>query len=151
MTRIIDRRACARRRVRAAACVLALSLSALAAAPAAQAQARGATQTSSQGGVNVKVTPKPPAPGATRWDFVVVLDTHSQELADDLTQTATLVTDDGRQVKPSAWTGAGPGGHHREGVLSFPAPDPVPGGFELRLSRPGESTVRVLRWKPGGS
>lgn len=151
MTRIIDRRACARRRVSAAACVLALSLSALAAAPAAQAQARGATQTSSQGGVNVKVTPKPPAPGATRWDFVVVLDTHSQELADDLTQTAMLVTDDGRQMKPSAWTGAGPGGHHREGVLSFPAPDPVPGGFELRLSRPGESAVRVLRWKPGGS
>ena len=149
MTRIIDRRACARRRVRVAACVLALSLSALAAAPAAQA--RGATQTSSQGGVNVQVTPKPPAPGATRWDFVVVLDTHSQELADDLTQTAMLVTDDGRQMKPSAWTGAGPGGHHREGVLSFPAPDPAPGGFELRLSRPGESTVRVLRWKPGGS
>jgi hypothetical protein len=149
MTRFIDRRACARRRVRAAACVLALSLSALAAAPAAQT--RGATQTSSQGGVNVKVTPKPPAPGATRWDFVVVLDTHSQELADDLTQTATLVTDDGRQMKPSAWTGGGPGGHHREGVLSFPAPDPVPGGFELRLSRPGESTVRVLRWTSGGS
>ena len=151
MTRIIDRRARASFRAGAAACVLALSLYALAAAPAAQAQARGATDTSSQGGVNVKVTPKPPAPGATRWDFVVVLETHSQELADDLTQTATLVTDDGRQVKPSAWTGAGPGGHHREGVLSFPAPDPVPGGFELRLSRPGESTVRVLRWKPGGS
>ena len=151
MTRIVDRRACARRRARAAACVLALSLSALSVAPAAQAQARGATQTSSQGGVNVKVTPKPPAPGATTWDFAVVLDTHSQELADDLTRTATLVTDDGRQLKPSAWTGAGPGGHHREGVLSFPAPDPVPGGFELRVSRPGESTVRVLRWKSGGS
>lgn len=151
MTRIVDRRARASFRAGAAACVLALSLSALAAAPAAQAQARGTPQTSSQGGVNVKVTPKPPAPGATRWDFAIVLDTHSQELADDLTQTATLVTDDGRQSKPSGWTGAGPGGHHREGVLSFPAPDPVPGGFELRLSRPGESTVRVLRWKPGGS
>ncbi|MEZ5603237.1 MAG: hypothetical protein R3E41_03260 [Burkholderiaceae bacterium] len=151
MTRIVDRRARASFRAGAAACVLALSLSALAAAPAAQAQARGTPQTSSQGGVNVKVTPKPPAPGATRWDFAIVLDTHSQELADDLTQTATLVTDDGRQLKPSGWTGAGPGGHHREGVLSFPAPDPVPGGFELRLSRPGESAVRVLRWKPGGS
>jgi hypothetical protein len=151
MTRIIDRRACARRRVRAAACVLALSLSALSAAPAVQAQARFTTQTSSQGVVNVKVTPKPPASGASRWDFAVVLDTHSQELAEDLTQTATLVTDDGRQLTPSAWTGAGPGGHHREGVLSFPAPDPVPGGFELRLSRPGESAVRILRWKSGGS
>lgn len=151
MTRTIDRRARARRRVGAAACILALSLSALVAAPAAQAQARGATQTSSQGGVNVKVTPKPPVRGATTWDFAVVLDTHSQELADDLTQTATLVTDDGRQLKPSGWTGAGPGGHHREGVLSFPAPDPVPGGFELRLSRPGESAVRVLRWKSEGS
>lgn len=151
MTRIVDRRARASFRAGAAACVLALSLSALAAAPAAQAQARGTPQTSSQGGVNVKVTPKPPAPGATRWDFAIVLDTHSQELADDLTQTATLVTDDGRQSKPSGWTGAGPGGHHREGVLSFPAPDPVPGGFELRLSRPGESAVRVLRWKSEGS
>lgn len=141
----------ARRCGRVGVCVIALSLGVPPAEPAAHAQARVVTQTSSQGGVNIKVTPRALAHGASRWEFAVVLDTHSEELADDLMRTATLVTDDGRQLKPTAWIGAGSGGHHREGVLSFPAPDPVPGGFELRLSRPGEPTVRVLRWKPGGS
>ncbi|MBX3592401.1 MAG: hypothetical protein KF755_16010 [Burkholderiaceae bacterium] len=150
MTRAIDHRGRARRGGGAAAYLLACLLASSPGAVAAQQQASGATQTSSQSGVNVKVTPRRPAPGAATWDFAVVLDTHSQELADDLTRTATLVTDDGRRLKPAGWAGAPPGGHHREGVLSFPAPDPVPGAFELHLSRPGESSVRVLRWKPDG-
>lgn len=84
--------------------------------------------------------------GRSHLDFKVVLETHSQALVDDLTRTATLVTDDGRSLKPTAWSGSGPGGHHREGVLHFAMPEPQPGAFELRISRAGEWKVRVFRW-----
>ena len=94
----------------------------------------------------VKVTPVPQVPGTATWGFKIVLDTHSQELVDDLTRTTTLVTDDGRSLKPTAWSGSGPGGHHREGVLHFAMPEPQPGAFELRISRAGESKARVFRW-----
>lgn len=60
--------------------------------------------------------------------FKVVLDTHAVDLDGyDLTQTALLRTDDGREVRPLGWD-APKGGHHREGILSFPpaAPDGKP-------------------------
>jgi hypothetical protein len=93
------------------------------------------------------VTPKAIAPDNPRWEFSVVLDTHSGDLSDDLMQTATLVTSDGRELKPIAWTGAGPGGHHREGVLEFSVPAPWPSAIELKVERAGESVARVFRWQ----
>jgi len=122
----------------------------LAVAPAwAQAQPAvpPTTLSSSDRGVTVKVTPKAIAPDSPRWEFSVVLDTHSGELSDDLVKTATLVTSDGRELKPVAWTGAGPGGHHREGVLEFAVPAPRPSAIELKLERAGESAARVFRWQ----
>lgn len=107
-----------------------------------------ATQSSVGQGVTVKVTPKTTGDADSRWEFSVVLDTHSVDLSDDLTQSATLATDDGRTVKPASWTGAAPGGHHREGVLAFEVPAPRPGTIELRILRPGESTPRTFRWQP---
>jgi hypothetical protein len=74
------------------------------------------------------------------------MDTRGQPLADDLLKTVRLVTEDGRQLEPSAWKGSPPGGRHREGVLEFPAPDPAPRSFELRMQRPGEPTSRFFRW-----
>ena len=128
---------------------LALSLP-LAVAPASaqpQASVPPTAQSSSERGVTVKVTPKAIAPDNPRWEFRVVLDTHSGDLGDDLVKTATLVTSDGRELKPVAWTGAGPGGHHREGVLEFAVPAPWPSAIELKLERAGESAARVFRWQ----
>lgn len=123
----------------------------LAAAPlVAMAQASpeaSATQSSSDQGVTVKVTPKSIGSPDSRWEFAVVLDTHSADLSDDLTQSATLTTDDGRMLKPVSWVGAAPGGHHREGVLAFDVPAPQPSAIELRIDRPGESAPRTFRWK----
>jgi len=99
------------------------------------------------GGVTVKVTPKAIGPSDSRWEFSVVLDTHSADLSDDLVQSASLTTDDGRTFKPSSWTGAAPGGHHREGVLAFDAPAPRPASIELRIVRPGESAPRTFQWQ----
>jgi hypothetical protein len=104
------------------------------------------TRTSSAAGVTVKVTPKDVAPGSATWVFAVVLDTHSQDLSDDLVKSSSLLDARGGRQAPLAWEGAPPGGHHREGVLRFKALGPAPGAFELQIRRPGESAARVFRW-----
>ncbi|MBE0607853.1 MAG: hypothetical protein IH609_00595 [Dehalococcoidia bacterium] len=75
-------------------------------------------RTSDAGSVTVDLT----------WDgreaglvFTVAMDTHSVDLDGfDLVKLALLRTDLGVEVVPVEWD-AGPGGHHREGKLSFPA------------------------------
>lgn len=106
-----------------------------------------AAQSSEAQGVTVKITPRL-AGGSGRWEFIVALDSHSAELSDELTQSASLVTDDGRTLSPLSWTGTEPGGHHREGVLAFEVPGPRPDSIELRILRPGESAPRIFRWQP---
>ncbi len=112
----------------------------------AQSNATTAAQSSISQGVTVKVEPKSMGVPGREWEFAVVLDTHSSELNDDLVQSAVLVTGDGRKFKPVRWTGAPPGGHHREGVLVFDVPAPVPAAVELNITRPGESAPRLFRW-----
>lgn len=114
---------------------------------AASAAAQLAPQKSSQGGVTVDVTPAELAAGAKVWSFKVVLDTHSQDLSDDLAKSAVLLDAQGREGKPIAWEGAAPGGHHREGVLKFAAFEPLPEAVELRIARPGEAAARTFRWQ----
>ena len=104
-------------------------------------------RSSSERGVTVKVSAKAVGQPGSPWEFAVVLDTHSADLSDDLAQSATLTTDDGRTFKPTGWLGAPPGGHHREGVLVFDVPTPRPGVIELRIDRPGESAPRTFRWQ----
>lgn len=104
------------------------------------------TRTSSAAGVTVKVTPKDVAPGSATWAFVVVLDTHSQDLSDDLVKTSALLDAQGIRYAPLAWEGAPAGGHHREGVLRFKGLGPAPGAFELQIRRPGENAARSFRW-----
>ena len=111
----------------------------------AQGVPAAATQTTVERGVTVKVTPKSLS-GAV-WEFAVVLDTHAEDLKDDLQKVAVLVID-GREVQPVAWQGPGAGGHHREGTLSFAAPVGTPGTVELRIQRAGEAAPRVFRWNP---
>ena len=130
--------------------VMAIALMLAGAPVAALAQAASgapATQSSVDRGVTVKVTPKTVGASDSRWEFRVVLDTHSADLSDDLVQSASLATGDGRTLKPSDWTGAAPGGHHREGVLAFDVPAPRPTSIELRIVRPGESAPRTFRWE----
>lgn len=120
---------------------------AMAALLAFNAAAQIATQKDSAKGVTVAVTPGNLAAGAKTWDFAIVLDTHSQDLSDDLLQSAVLVDDRGNEHKALAWDGAAPGGHHRTGVLRFNAIEPRPQALELRISRPGEAGARKFRWR----
>jgi hypothetical protein len=76
------------------------------------------TQTDVGGGVTVKVSRLETADSIA---FKVVLDTHSVNLDTyDLSQLAVLRTPSGEEIAPLSWQ-APPGGHHREGPLSFPA------------------------------
>ena len=137
-------------RVRIGGWLLAATLVGVAAPLAALAQTSTdatATRSSIAQGVTVKVTPKLIGSADTRWEFAIVLDSHSADLSDDLTQSASLTTSDGRTIKPASWTGAAPGGHHREGVLAFEVPAPRPSTVELRIARQGESAARTFRWQ----
>lgn len=114
---------------------------------ATSVQAQFAPQQSTQGGVTVAVTPEQFGKTDPLWTFRIALDTHSQDLSDDLLQSASLVDGSGRESKPVAWDGAAPGGHHRGGVLKFKAIDPPPTQIELRITRAGETTARTFRWE----
>jgi hypothetical protein len=114
--------------------------------PAPRALAQLDTRTSAAAGVTVKVTPKLVAADVPAWEFAVVLDSHVQDLTDDLLKTTVLLDGAGSPQSPSVWEGAAPGGHHREGVLRFATPRPVPAAVELRLQRAGEASPRVFRW-----
>ncbi len=99
-------------------------------------------------GVTVAVTPPQGfAPGAESWNFTVVFDTHTQDLADDLMASALLRDAKGTEFKPIAWDGPPPGGHHREGRLRFTPIVPQPDSVELRIKREGEDAPRVFRWQ----
>lgn len=117
---------------------------ALAFAAVAHGEANLPTRTSSQSGVTMKVTPRSLAGPA--WEFEVAFDTHSQELSDDLLQTARLIAAGGSASAPLDWQGDPPGGHHRKGVLRFKAISPQPATFELRIARTGEAQPRSFRW-----
>ena len=106
--------------------------------------AETAAQKNSANGVTVIVTPD--VGNASSWSFKVVLDTHSQDLNDDLLKSAALLGSDGKRHAPVAWEGAAPGGHHREGVLRFAALTPRPPAIELEIRRPNEATPRLFRW-----
>ena len=112
---------------------------------ATSAAAQLAPQKSSQGGVTVAVTPAELAAGAKVWSFKVVLDTHSQDLSDDLAKSALLLDAQGREGKPIAWEGAAP--VTARGVLKFTGFEPLPEAVELRIARPGQGEARTFRWQ----
>jgi hypothetical protein len=81
----------------------------------------GTTLVDDQGAVTVEITPlNPNNPGGETLDFQVTLDTHSVDLSMKLAELATLTTDTGKIVQAIKWD-APLGGHHVEGILSFPA------------------------------
>jgi hypothetical protein len=134
------------KRIWIAAGLIAAELAAHPSLVAAQGAALAA-RSSSERGVTVTVKPMSLARDAKSWDFEIVLDTHSQDLGDDLVKAARLVDGDGREYAPTAWDGAAPGGHHRKGVLRFMPISPPPRSIELQIRRPGEASPRVFRWQ----
>ncbi|MBI2624359.1 hypothetical protein HYW67_02590 [Candidatus Parcubacteria bacterium] len=98
------------------------------------------------GGVAITISPQNVALDAPEWEFLVTLDTHSGELAEDLVQAARLVDDQGNEYRPIDWTGDPPGGHHREGSLKFKAFAPRPKIIVLILRKVGGVAERRFTW-----
>lgn len=103
------------------------------------------TQTSDAGRVVVDVTPRSLSGDA--WTFDVALNTHSVNLDYDLTQISALRCDQGQEFAPVAWEGAGPGGHHRSGVLQFAALDHPTSFVELVVRDVAGTPERVFHWE----
>jgi hypothetical protein len=128
---------------------LAVTVLALCLAPLAMAQSAGAPAlaavSNDAGGVRVVIKPKAIAAGSV-WEFDVTMDTHSKPLDSDLTKTAVIVDDGGRRYVPLSWQGDPPGGHHRKGVLRFPAPSEQIKSFELQIQGLGGESKRAFQW-----
>jgi hypothetical protein len=96
-------------------------------------------------GIRVVVAPKKVAAGSA-WEFDITMDTHIAPLNADLTKSAVLVVDGSQRYVPLSWEGDKLGGHHRKGVLRFPAPNEQTKSFELRIQGLGRESERVFKW-----
>ena len=112
-----------------------------------ETQAKWESKTDDQGSVTVTVTPVAIdlSSQTTEWKFDIVLNTHSVELNQDLTEVATIVDDAGKEYKPLRWEGAEAGGHHREGMLVFAPINPYPRYLKLIIKSVGD-VERLFSW-----
>ena len=106
-----------------------------------------APQTDQAGGVTIKVTPRNLGRDAAVWEFAVVLDSHTQDLSQDVARSAVIIDAQGARHLPLGWEGAAPGGHHREGVLRFKPLAPEAQVVRLEISGIGGTSVRTFRWQ----
>jgi len=102
-------------------------------------------KTDDQASVNVVVTPVNLSRQSTEWEFDIVMDTHSVELNQDMTQNALLIGDDNKEYRPIKWNGP-VGGHHREGTLTFNPIMPAPKSITLKITGIG-NVVRSFSWQ----
>ena len=106
------------------------------------------TRTNEGGSVTFEVKPLNLGDAqAPTVDFEVAMDTHSVDLAFDLSRLSLLKTDTGVEAAVSVWSGSG-GGHHVSGILSFTA-DKVTNARSLTLIIKDVSGVpeRTFNWE----
>ena len=104
------------------------------------------TKTDEQASVTVVVTPIDLSSQSKEWKFIILMDTHSVELDQDMVKTAVLVDNNGKEYKPLRWEGAEAGGHHREGVLIFNQIPLTPQSVELKIRDIGGVPERSFKW-----
>ncbi|MDP3956515.1 MAG: hypothetical protein Q8P97_00785 [bacterium] len=103
------------------------------------------SRTDDQSAVTITVTPIDISPQSKEWKFDIVMNTHSVELDQDLTKSASLIDVQGKEYKPLNWEGT-VGGHHREGVLTFNRIMPAPQLITLKISGVGD-VERSFTWQ----
>lgn len=118
-----------------AGAILAVALSRRGAASSTRSGAASSSgalpaRTVDAGGVEVKILPLRLDDGGAV--FQITLDTHTGDLSLDLTRAARLEIG-GSVWRSPAWKGDPPGGHHREGELSFTPAGAVSGDVTLTI------------------
>ena len=104
------------------------------------------SKTDNQAAVSITIAPIDISSHSKEWKFDIVMDTHSVELDQDMTKSAVLIDDKGKEYKPLRWEGP-VGGHHREGVLTFAWITPTPKSIELKITGIAD-VVRSFVWQP---
>jgi len=79
--------------------------------------------------------------------FEVRMNTHSVNLGYDMVAAAVLKDDQGREYRALAWDGSPAGGHHRRGVLEFPAMADGAKSVTLYLKNISGVPERIFEWK----
>ncbi len=104
-----------------------------------------APQVNEEANVTIEVTPKVVETGKNP-QFLVAFNTHSVDLSFDVTKIAVLVDDKGNSYTNSSWDGSGPGGHHRNGALTFNTPLSQTKYIELVIRNVAEVPDRKFKW-----
>ncbi len=103
-------------------------------------------KSSSENKVRVVVSPVQLASGRTA-KFEVRITTHSVELSQNMVAVSMLKDDNGHKYRPLGWNGYPPGGHHRSGVLEFPAIEGHPNTATLFIRDIAGVPQRIFEWK----
>ena len=74
------------------------------------------------------------------------MNSHSGDLSQDIVAVSTLKDNQGREYRPTNWQGSPPGGHHRKGVLEFPALDGAPVSITLVIRQIANVPERIFVW-----
>ncbi len=117
--------------------------------PSSHSPTNGLVQSSSGGAVTIDVEWE--GKGDDSLVFHVAMNTHSVDLDQyDLRELAVLRDNEGKEYSPLSWDSA-PGGHHRQGTLTFPLPDSLRQGeatyVEIVIHDVDGIKERVLKWE----
>lgn len=100
-----------------------------------------------QGPIQITVTPEMLGAGSEQWKFGVEFTAHSGALDLDPLKAITLADEKGNSSVPIEWIGAGPGGHHRVGVIVFSPVSPIPESVSLHIKDVGGVKERAFTWQ----
>ncbi len=103
------------------------------------------TKSNKQNRVRVDVRPVQLVPGKPAR-FEIRMNTHSEELSQDLLAVVTLKDNKGREYQATNWKGSPPGGHHLSGVLEFPELDGNPESITLVIRLIADGPDRAFKW-----
>ncbi len=104
------------------------------------------SQENKGGNVTVKVKPKVLKIGE-KPTFEIEFETHSVDLSFDVAKQSILVDDKSNAFGQSVWYGSPPGGHHRNGSLTFDESLTQSSYVELIIKDVSDIPERTFRWE----
>jgi hypothetical protein len=103
------------------------------------------TKSNRQNRVRVDVRPVQLTPGQPAR-FEIRMNTHSGNLGQDMIAVCTLKDNRGCEYQPTNWEGSPPSGHHRRGVLEFPALNGASESITLVIRDIANVPERIFEW-----